>query len=315
MPFISSLSVTIPRDLLFRRYDLIYTHMLSSFQTITAFFIGHIIRRKPFVVMTEHWYLRNSRMVNWWYRTVSRSARLVVAQSTRSRRFFVEVLGIPCDRVVTCVNTVGDLDALPYAKELEAELRGRSTFKVLCVARFKEVKGQDNLISAFRQIDGDDIELIFVGEHVTDFGQDCVRSASGDDRIRFQGAVPFESVLAFYRACDLFVLPNRFTEDPLEGAESFGYAALEAAYLGLPVILSGATGCAEDLVIEGVTGRHVAEGNPEALRMVLTDLFASRDQVRRMGAAARKHARSLCSEATIEGFASALEGILDEMGR
>jgi glycosyltransferase involved in cell wall biosynthesis len=301
--------------LLFRRYDLIYTHMLSSFQTITTFFIGHIIRRKPFVVMTEHWHLRKSRTVNWWYRTVSRSARLVVAQSTRSRRFFVEVLGVPHERVVTCVNTVGDLDALPYAEEIEAELRGRATFKVLCVARFKEVKGQDNLISAFRQIDGDDIELILVGEHATDFGQECVKIASGDDRIRFQGAAPFESVLAFYRACDLFVLPNRFTKDPLEGAESFGYAALEAAYLGLPIILSGATGCAEDLVIEGVTGRQVAEGSPEALRAALTELFAAPDQVKRMGVAAKEHARGLCSDATIEGFASALEDILDELGR
>jgi glycosyltransferase involved in cell wall biosynthesis len=81
------------------------------------------------------------------------------------------------------------------------------------------------------------------------------------------------------RHLDVLVLPSR--------QEPFGTVLAEAMAVGTPVVATLVGGLAE-VVRDGVTGRLVAPGDPEALAAAILEVL---DQRAAMGAAAREHAR------------------------
>jgi glycosyltransferase involved in cell wall biosynthesis len=85
--------------------------------------------------------------------------------------------------------------------------------------------------------------------------------------------------LPTYQSAELMVLPT------LEDGSPF--AAAEAMACGLPVIVTNCCGSAE-WVRPGVTGWIVPTASAEALAAALEDALSRRDQLRLMGAAARR---------------------------
>lgn len=81
-------------------------------------------------------------------------------------------------------------------------------------------------------------------------------------------------------AADLFVLPS-FTE-------GLPNVLLEASSVGLPVVAT-AVGGTPEVVIDGVTGRLVPPGDPQALAEALLDLLPDGPRRRHMGEAGRDH--------------------------
>jgi glycosyltransferase involved in cell wall biosynthesis len=90
-------------------------------------------------------------------------------------------------------------------------------------------------------------------------------------------------VMAALAHCAVGVVPSIWPE-PLS------LAAVEAMACGRPVVAS-ATGGLPDAVIHGETGLLVAPGDAGALREALCTLLSDRALCRRMGEAARRHAR------------------------
>jgi glycosyltransferase involved in cell wall biosynthesis len=90
------------------------------------------------------------------------------------------------------------------------------------------------------------------------------------------------------RHLDVLVLPSH--EEP------FGTVLAEAMAVGTPVVATRVDGLPE-VVVDGVTGRLVAPGDPEALAAAILDVLSRRDE---MGAAAREHARRFATERHIE---------------
>jgi glycosyltransferase involved in cell wall biosynthesis len=86
------------------------------------------------------------------------------------------------------------------------------------------------------------------------------------------------------RHLDVLVLPSH--EEP------FGTVLAEAMAVGTPVVATRVGGLAE-VVHDGVTGRLVAPGNPEALAAAVLEVLHDRD---RMGTAARERARRFDSD-------------------
>jgi glycosyltransferase involved in cell wall biosynthesis len=307
---LAQINAIIPGLLLRERYDLVFTHMLGSYTTFCTLVIAHWVRRKPYAIMTEHWYPRRSHLTTWWYGRVVKGASLVVAQSTKSHRFMIEGLDADPARVVTLVNTVSDLVSQPYSESRRTEVEECDGLKVLSVGRFIECKGFDVLIRAFKRMKLPDVTLHLVGAADTPYGRKCRRLAGDDPRIVFHGKVSFDEVLAFYRGCDLFVLASKFTANPVEGAESFGYAPLEAACLGLPTILTTATGCVDDVVIEGETGFRLPEADENAMKRCLDSMLGDPGRLRVMGEMAQDQARRLSSAEAQSAFKSAFEALL-----
>lgn len=86
-----------------------------------------------------------------------------------------------------------------------------------------------------------------------------------------------------YRRHDIFVFPSLY--------EGFGIVFLEAMASGLAVVATRVGG-AEDIVEDGVNGRVVPPGDPEALAEVLVELWSNVDVRMKLGAAAQRTAAS-----------------------
>ena len=90
------------------------------------------------------------------------------------------------------------------------------------------------------------------------------------------------------RHLDVLVLPSY--EEP------FGTVLAEAMAVGTPVVATRVDGLPE-VVADGVTGRLVAPGHPEALAAAVLEVLADRE---RMSAAARQHARQFATERYVD---------------
>jgi glycosyltransferase involved in cell wall biosynthesis len=101
----------------------------------------------------------------------------------------------------------------------------------------------------------------------------------------------------------LFVMPNRLVEGDAEG---FGLVAIEAAHAGLPVVGTAVEGLRAS-VVENVTGRLVAPGDPAALSGAIVDLLSDAVERARLGASARiEAARRFTWAAVGDRYAAAL---------
>jgi glycosyltransferase involved in cell wall biosynthesis len=108
-------------------------------------------------------------------------------------------------------------------------------------------------------------------------------------RVHFPGPVLHDELPALYRAADLFVLPA--VHDRAGNVDGLPNVILEAMASGLPVVASAISGVPL-AVVDGETGRLVAENDRDALAAALTELAGDPEQRRRLGAAARAKAEA-----------------------
>ncbi len=129
------------------------------------------------------------------------------------------------------------------------------------------------------------------------------------EAIHFAGDVEDAWLPAYYRSCDLFVMPSRMRlEDPCEG-EGFGIAYLEAAAFGKPAI-AGREGGSAEAVLDGVTGVLVNAADPGEIARTILTLMQDEARRRSLGERARERA---WRDFTLERFRRNLAAILREM--
>jgi rhamnosyl/mannosyltransferase len=106
-------------------------------------------------------------------------------------------------------------------------------------------------------------------------------------RVKFLGETAPDELAAFYRACDLFVLPS------ITRQEAFGVVQIEAMACGKPII-STDLGTGSGWVNQhDETGFVVPPGDVDALRGAILRLLADETLRRTMGAASRHRARAI----------------------
>jgi glycosyltransferase involved in cell wall biosynthesis len=137
-------------------------------------------------------------------------------------------------------------------------------------------KGIDVLMQAHAMLDAPP-PLVIVGRSE---GPNAAAAPIGVVRL---GPWPHATALEAVRRCLLLVVPSIVPE-------TFGIAALEAMLVGKPVVASRIGGL-PDLVVDGVTGRLVAPGDPRALAAALEELVANPAEREAMGKAATVRAR------------------------
>lgn len=159
-------------------------------------------------------------------------------------------------------------------------------FRVICVARLIERKGQHHLIAALKHLlaQGIDMRVEFVGEGDARAAHELLARTLGvAEHVQFSGYVPREEIAAHYAAAHAFVLPSY--------NEGMSVATLEAMAAGLPTVVTRTGGTAE-LLREGVTGLGFDWADVTTLTGHLQRLASDRSLARQMGAAARRHAHN-----------------------
>lgn len=224
-------------------------------------------------------------------------------------RYFQE-LGIPEDRIFPGYDAIDNSYFTTKAQNARNQEKDtRQTFSLphryfLSLSRMIEKKNLLRLIDSFsaltKNYSNTDIHLIFVGsgdeepkvrQRVIDRGLTLVDHTinpkqaydATNSAVHFYGFKQVDENPAFYALCECFLMPSIF--------EEWGLVANEAMACGRPVIASREAGCAEDLIVEGVTGFTFPSNNTEALTQAMNRFVEDPELSDQLGHNALRHIR------------------------
>lgn len=151
---------------------------------------------------------------------------------------------------------------------------------VLFVGRLVYYKGVEVLIQAMTQVSG---HLLIVGGGPWEKKlRRLAQQLSLEKKVSFQGEVGSDRLVAYYHACDVFVLPSTHR------SEMFGLVQLEAMACGRPVVSTALPTGVSWVNQHNVTGVVVPPGDTAALARAISHLLDDPDQRNRLGEAARR---------------------------
>jgi glycogen(starch) synthase len=161
--------------------------------------------------------------------------------------------------------------------------------RLLCLGRLVAEKGFDLALSAFAivlaRFPGARLVIAGDGSERERLQQQMIALGLGDS-VEFIGQVAPETVAHLIDQSTLVVIPSRL--------EGFSLVALEAAWMGRPVVAARIGGLPE-VVVHEHTGLLVESGNGEALAEAIAFLIEDPERARRMGQAARSRAEEVFS--------------------
>lgn len=156
-----------------------------------------------------------------------------------------------------------------------------SALRAICVARLEHYKGIDVLLHALAlaRAQGVIVHLRLLGDGAERGALQALARSLAVPDVQFVGAVLPERVGDALLESELMILPSR--------GEGLPLTIVEAMAHGRPVIATRVGGNAE-VVDDGVTGVLVAPERPEELATAIVRLANDRNELRRMGEAARR---------------------------
>jgi glycosyltransferase involved in cell wall biosynthesis len=146
-------------------------------------------------------------------------------------------------------------------------------------------KGAQVLLQAYAELDTQ-VPLVLIGRPLL-----AGLAEHLPPNVILLGRWPHDMVMEAWRRCTIGLVPSIV-------AETFGIVALEAMYMGKPVIAARSGGLT-DVVVDGETGFLVPPGDPQALRNAMQFLLDNPLQRARMGALARQRSMAFLAQAVI----------------
>ena len=222
-------------------------------------------------------------------RALGRAADRVITITDALRRFTIEQVGLPAEKVETIHYGMDDLPAAWGANPDDDVPADRRI--LLAVSRLTEQKGIDVAIRALPLLPDDTVLVVLGDGPERDALTELARELHVERRVFLLGRVP--DVAAWLRRADLLVHPARW--------EGFGLGVLEAMLAGLPVVASRVSSLPE-LVIDGETGVLVQPDDASALAVGVARAL----DTPRLGEAGRERAHSAFSVAQMADRTAAL---------
>ncbi|MBT3931163.1 MAG: glycosyltransferase [Rhodospirillaceae bacterium] len=213
--------------------------------------------------------------VNWRaIRDDLNRADQVLANSDFVKETFVHQGWAP-DRVNVIYRGIDDgfLSTLPdHAPEnLDVDAPDAGPLQLLFAGSVRRRKGTDDLADAMAALEGVDLQLGVCGS-VDREGGAAFEQFRADPRVTYHGNLLPAELAARMVAADVFVFPTL--------AEGSARVVFEAMAAGCYVVTTANAG---SIVEDGVHGRLVAPGNPDALAAALREAAADRARVAQVG--------------------------------
>lgn len=161
--------------------------------------------------------------------------------------------------------------------QIEENVNLERPLRVLFVGSLGQRKGLGDLFAAVKLLDPKKIELVVMGSLIAPL--EFYKSELPN--FTYEKGRPNAQVLELMRSCDVFCLPSI--------VEGRALVMQEAMSQGLPLLITPNTG-GEDLVITGETGFLVPIRSPGAIAEKLNWYITHREETKKMGAMAKKHA-------------------------
>ncbi len=201
----------------------------------------------------------------------------------------LRAMGCPAEQIMVqrmCVDLV-KLDAM--VSSFKTSKRRSGTFIFVAVGRLIPKKGFAHAIRAFARAFGhlpaDEVRLRIIGDGpLRQELEDVARDAGVANHVDFLGSLPGRQVLTAVLAADALVQASVTAPDG--DMEASPVVISEAMALRKPVIGTRHSGIPE-LVVDGVTGQLVEEGDEVDLAAAMAWMVANRPAAARMGQAGR----------------------------
>ncbi len=224
-----------------------------------------------------------------WLKIITlRNARAIFAVSEYTRQLVISQ-GIPPDKVLTILNGVDTrrfrpLDDVDWVRSRH-NLNGRKV--ILTLGRLDDYKGHDTVIRALPQILKEVPQAVYL---IVGRGPEKERlerlaeEKKVSDHIVFGGYVPDGELVAYYNACDVFVMVSRQDKKDMEG---FGLVYLEANACEKAVI-GGDSGGVRDAIVHNQTGLLVDPQDEHAVAQAIIRLLSDPAETQRLGEYGRR---------------------------
>jgi phosphatidylinositol alpha-1,6-mannosyltransferase len=228
-----------------------------------------------------------SRELKFLTAQVMRYAERIVANSQNSKKILTEKWAMPDHKVTVMTPGVDIAKFCPDPSSPPPE-RWAGKKVILTVGRLQKRKGQDMMIRALPELVQmfPNIHYCVVGdgEERTNL-EKLAAQLKVAEYVEFAGEIDDQEMIACYRHCELFALPNRRVGNDDEG---FGMVLLEAQAAGKPV-LAGNSGGTSETLIDGQTGVVSDCTNPKSIVATLQKLFSEPALMASMGEKGRAH--------------------------
>ena len=227
-------------------------------------------------------------LTNWIMRNVIAGSEHVIANSIFTKSLITGRGLAPEDKIT--VSTPG-VDTGMFSpdkgdggvKEKYGIPEGKKV--LLTVSRLAERKGHENVIKALSEVlkDFSDVVYVIVGDGPTRRGLEVlVKKLHLENNVIFTGGMPFDKLVFFDNACDIFIMVPRYIEEKGD-VEGFGIVFLEANACGKPVI-AGRSGGVAEAVADGSTGILVDPEDVAGIRDAMLTLLRDEGMAARLGA-------------------------------
>ena len=173
---------------------------------------------------------------------------------------------------------------------------------LLFVGRMVPYKGLDVLLAAMPRVNA---RLVLVGDGPQRPTLEALAQQLGlGEKVVFAGELDESQLIAWYHACDVFVLPSTTR------AEAFGVVQTEAMACGKPVVSTALPSGVPWVNQDGETGLVVPPGDPAALAAALNRLTTDPELRVRLGEGGR---RRVCEEFTADRMAARAVSVYHEV--
>jgi glycosyltransferase involved in cell wall biosynthesis len=216
-----------------------------------------------------------------------RPRTMTLVENADDRRFLVEALGVPAERIA--VNPGSGVDLHHFA---EMPLPDAEPVTVACAARMVAIKGIADLVAASRILRSRNVphRLVLAGGSDPE-NPDAIPDATLRQWVA-QGGVewlgPLDDIRELWRRADIAALASR-------GGEGVPLSLVEAAACGRPLLATDVPG-SRDIARAGVNAVLAPPNDPPALAAALERLVTDGGLRRKLAAASRSVAAEFSSE-------------------
>ena len=175
----------------------------------------------------------------------------------------------------------------------------------LYVGRLVPQKGVFELLEAYDKLNHDlrqTFGLVFVGDGMARRELEKRASRIDPGQIRFMGFAHREELAEFYALAEVLVLPTY--------SDTWGLVVNEAMSCGLPIIVTNAAGCVDDLVENNGNGYVIPPRDVGSLRNAMADLIGDSDLKKRMSQRSEEKIQAFLPEHWAQGMAEAAHAVM-----
>ena len=256
--------------------DILHFHLPNPWAVLAYL----LVKPKGKVIVTWHSDIIKQKFLLFFYKPflnlflkkadkIIATSKNVIESSPFLQKFKNKITVIPLGIDLAKYQKTEHIDKL--AKKIQ-EKHGKF---ILFVGRLVYYKGVDILLKALKNTQ---VKLVIVGQGpLKNKLQQYSKENLANNQIEFLAPQPFENLLAYFYACNFFVLPS------VSKSEAFGIVQLEAMACAKPVVSTRLGTGVEYVNQDKVTGFTVTPGKVTELRNAILKLWLDHNLVTMMG--------------------------------